>query len=77
MGSRKPLINYSTILSVFTLVGMLLASAMGAQLGVVPLLDVSGVLFFLAGLVAIIILRGATVKQAKSIEAKEVVEASS
>jgi len=56
---------------------MLLASAMGAQLGVVPLLDVSGVLFFLAGLVAIIILRGATVKQAKSIEAKEVVEASS
>ena len=40
-------------MSIFMLVGTLLASGLGAQLGVVPLLDVAGIFTFLAGMVAL------------------------
>jgi hypothetical protein len=46
----------NTTMSVFMLVGMVLASGLGAQLGVVPLLDVAGIFTFLAGLVALAML---------------------
>jgi MFS family permease len=49
--------TFNTTISVFMLVGMLLASGLGAQLGVVPLLDVAGIFTFLAGLAALAMLR--------------------
>lgn len=56
----------NTTISVFMLVGMLLASGMGAQLGVVPLLEVAGIFTFLAGLVALAMLRDTRWKQTEA-----------
>jgi len=56
----------NTTNSVMMLVGMLLASTLGAVVGVVPLLDVAGMLFFLAALVGLLMLRHARLSQPSS-----------
>lgn len=56
----------NTTMSVFMLIGMLLASGLGAQLGVVPLLDVAGIFTFLAGLAALAMLRDTSWKQTEA-----------
>lgn len=55
--------TFSTTISLFTLIGMLLASSLGAPLGVVPLLDLAGILTFLAGVASLAMLRGTSLKQ--------------
>jgi len=56
----------NTTMSVCMLVGMLLASGLGAQLGVVPLLNVAGIFTFLAGLAALAMLRDTNWKQTET-----------
>ncbi len=52
---------YTTI-SLLTLAGMIFASTLGDRLGVVPLLNVAGGLFFVAALVALVMLRHASLQ---------------
>lgn len=58
----------NTTMSVFMLLGMLLASGLGGQLGVVPLLDVAGIFTFLAGLAALAMLHDTNWKQTEATE---------
>ncbi|MBA2287711.1 MAG: MFS transporter [Ktedonobacteraceae bacterium] len=53
----------NTMVSLLMLVGMLLASTLGDRLGVVPLLNAAGGLFFLAALVALAMLRHASLEE--------------
>jgi MFS family permease len=47
---------YTTVFGVITLIGMGFASTMGDVLGVIPVINIQGIVFVLAGLVAIIFL---------------------
>ena len=51
---------YNTTNALLILVGQGLASALGDRLGIVPMLNVSAGLFFLGGVIALILLPGVT-----------------
>jgi len=59
---------FGTTVALMTLIGMAFASAMGDRLGIVPTLDIVGVLNIAAGLVAFSLLRGVSEVPAPLIE---------
>ncbi len=52
---------FNTVISVALMLGLVVASTLGDQIGIVPLFDSAGVIFFLSGAVALLTLRNAKI----------------
>jgi MFS family permease len=63
--------TFNTSIAFMMLIGMALASTLGAGVGVVPLLEIAGGCLFVAGLVALVLLRAAKLSQLQSVSPSE------